>query len=122
MRSTRFRLHVGIEGETGRGDGRGRKGWREEECWVGSDAFLLVRFPSLPFEATLHRRARQSLHISYVHSIIVLPPYTVLSATTLLFADRSRRGLIIKYFLDNRIAAPRLSSGPRKWPCMLTFV
>lgn len=78
MRSTRFRLHVGIEGETGRGDGRGRKGWREEECWVGSDAFLLVRFPSLPFEATLHRRARQSLHISYVHSIIVLPSYSLI--------------------------------------------
>jgi hypothetical protein len=52
MRSTRFRLHVGIEGETGQRDGRGeRGGGKESGCmrlgWVGSDAFLLVPFPSL---------------------------------------------------------------------------
>ncbi len=48
MRSTRFRLHVGIEGETGKGDGKGTRGG-ESGCmsprWVGSDAFLLVLFP-----------------------------------------------------------------------------
>jgi hypothetical protein len=47
MRSTRFRLHVGIEGETRKRDGRGERGGGEESgCmrleWVGSDAFLLV--------------------------------------------------------------------------------
>jgi len=62
MRSTRFRLHVGIEGETGKREGRGeRGGGKESGCmrlgWVGSDAFLLVPSHSLPFGATRPRRA-----------------------------------------------------------------
>lgn len=60
MRSTRFRLHVGIEGETGKGDGKGtRGGGKESGCmsprWVGSDAFLLVLFPFPPLRGQLDR-------------------------------------------------------------------
>ena len=65
MRSTRFRLHVGIEGETGKGDGKGRKGGgKESGCmsprWVGSDAFLLVPFPFLSLRGQLNREARDT--------------------------------------------------------------
>jgi hypothetical protein len=70
MRSTRFRLHVGIEGETGKGDGKGtRGGGKESGCmspqWVGSDAFLLVPF-LIPFpsraNSTRPRRATGQQH------------------------------------------------------------
>jgi len=77
MRSTRFRLHVGIEGETGKGDGKGRRGGgKESGCmsprWVGSDAFLLVPFPFLSLRGQLDRdpgarhanRSRSTTHLS----------------------------------------------------------
>ena len=97
-----------------RGGGRKSVGsGRTRFCWCDS-----LPFPSRQPSTD----ARDSLFTSRMYTQIFYYHHTVLSATTLLFADRSRRGLIIKYFLDNRIAAPRLSSGPRKWPCMLTFV
>ena len=86
MRSTRFRLHVGIEGETGKGDGKGRRGGgKESGCmsprWVGSDAFLLVPFPFLSLRGQLDRdpgarhanRSRSTTHLSLQsHNIRIL--------------------------------------------------
>ena len=53
MRSTRFRLHVGIESRQGKGMGGGKGGGgKESGCmrpgWVGSDAFLLMPFLPIP--------------------------------------------------------------------------
>ena len=64
MRSTRFRLHVGIEGgreegvqEREKGVEGGKVAVRVLHGRVGRVAFLLVRLPCFPFGATLHRRA-----------------------------------------------------------------
>ena len=105
--------HRGRDRE-GKGEGEKRVEGERVLGRVGRVSAGAIPSLSLPFGATLDRRASQSLHISlsYVHSNTVIPPYTVLSATTLRVADGSNRGLIIKYFLDNRITAPRLSSGP----------
>lgn len=78
MRSTRFRLHVGIEGKTGRRVGKGRKGWREKECWVGSDAFSAgaIPFPSgqLSTGAREHLfTASITLNYSTIHTPSHLP-------------------------------------------------
>ena len=64
MRSTRFRLHVGMEGKTGKGMGRGERGGGKEVAvcvlgGVGSDAFLLVPFPG---NARPRRATRQQVN------------------------------------------------------------
>ena len=119
MRSTRFRLHVGIEGGREEGDGEGEKGveggkvavrvlhGRVGRVSAGAIALLSRRGNSTQAREQaiymLHKKLRYSHTFSSTHS--------------LRFVDRrglchrllkvASRGLIIKYFLDNRIAASR---------------
>ena len=102
------------------GGGSGEKGFGEKECWVGSDAFLLVRFPSLslPFGATLRAGGENvSSQLSYTTNITIL-----VSLSSAAIDTRRCRRLIVKYFLNNSIAAPTVTSGPRVRTNTLTFV
>ncbi len=103
MRSTRFRLHVGIEGGTEGGGGEGEKGAEGGKVAVRvSDAFLLVGFPSLPFGATLIRRASMSPHSSKIQ---------VTRSSTILDCLMSRYPL----FRPRQQAASSSSEGRSSW-------
>ncbi len=71
MRSTRFRLHVGMEGKTGKGMGRGERGGEKEVAvcvlgGVGSDAFLLVPFPGNSLDPGARHASRSTtLNLSF---------------------------------------------------------
>ena len=110
MRSTRFRLHVGMEGGTGRVDGGGKGVGGERVLGrVGRVSAGAIPFPS---GQLCRRAARVGSHLSFKTIITLL--FSLSSAATLRFAHRRRRRtLIVKYFLDNRIAAPRVTSRPR---------
>lgn len=74
MRSTRFRLHVGIEGgrnEVGREGEKGVEGGKVavRVLSVGSDAFLLVRLPS-DARACLFTSPKYILHFKYATDIL----------------------------------------------------
>jgi hypothetical protein len=99
-------------GQDREGGGRGGKGWKEKECSVGSDAFLLVRFPSLRGNSPGARRVRR--FTSHIFTTIITVLLSLSSTATLRFVHGRRwRSLIVKYFLDNRIAATRVTLGPR---------
>ena len=88
----------GVEGERVLGSGRTRF------CWCDS----------LPFGATLQARGEYVGSTSLVFITIITVLVSLSSAATLRFAHgRRRRSLIVKYFLDNRIAATRVTSKPR---------
>ena len=93
------------------GGWRGKRGGGRKS--VGSGRTRFCWCDSLPFGATLQTRGEYvGSHLSFKTIITVL--VTLSSAATLRFAHRRRRRtLIVKYFLDNRIAAPRVTSRPR---------
>jgi hypothetical protein len=87
MRSTRFRLHVGMEGKTGKGMGRGERGGGKEVAvcvlgGVGSDAFLLVPFPGNSLDPGARHASRSTtLNLAfktYDSRILYLPDYRLI--------------------------------------------
>lgn len=117
MRSTRFRLHVGIEGGKEEGGEWGERGrGRESGCksFAGSGRTRFCWCDCLAFQTgQLDTGARPTLHYLQVTLQI-----TLLSSTPTLRSRPSHRllkvparRLIIKYFLDNRIAASHFMRG-----------
>ena len=101
MRSTRFRLHVGIEGKTGKGN-RGRRSGKRERgwlwvCWrVRSDAFL----PFTPSSV----RARHGAHQHIQYSFLMQYCYYKLLISA----------LIVEYLLNNGVAVPETGQSQAK--------
>jgi len=131
MRSTRFRLHVGIEGEREEGGRDGEKGVEVEGGKVAVSVVGRVERVSAGAIAfpwggnSPQARDKVSSHLqntSYTTTTTTLPSLSPSAGSAIIVA---RRDLVIKYFLDNGVAASRFFiRGPRgdnEHECLLLF-
>ena len=111
MRSTRFRLHVGIEGgreEREREGGKGVEGGKVAvgvlHGRVGRVSAGAIALLSLRGNST-QAREQGNIHVNYTTHLPLPLPFLDNRGPCHRLLEVASRGLIIKYFLDNCIAA-----------------